>query len=52
MSKVVNLRRARKAKTRVAKREATAAKTGTDKTAVTRLEKARHDGHRLPRDDN
>ena len=51
MSKVVNLRRARKTRERDAKRADTARKTGTDKAAVTRLETTRHEGHRLDKDD-
>lgn len=51
MSKPINLRRARKARVRDAKRAETAARTGTGKNPVTRLETKRHDGLKLDKDD-
>ena len=52
MSKIVNLRRARKARARDEKRAESARRTGTadrDKAEAER-EAARHEGHRLDRD--
>jgi hypothetical protein len=51
--KVINLRTARKSRLRAEKREETARKTGTgkpDRDAA--LKDARHEGHKLTRDDD
>ena len=53
MSKVINLRRTRKAKARDEKRAKSNLNPGTaDKSAVKRLDEAKHDGHKLTRDDD
>lgn len=52
MSKVVNLRQARKSKARAEKRAKSDRKTGTGaKQAAAKKDAERHEGHRLPRDD-